>query len=198
MFGFGAILALAGRAAHLEAVRRTRLSPKDMMALHCTECGVQYPEDLPLDEEGARTCPNCGAINYLQLKLGAATIVEQDGRILLLRRSDQPFKGFWGLPAGYIRWDEPPEVGAVRETEEECGLIVEIQNLTGAYFFDDDPRGNGVLLAYRCRVSSGTPHATSEATETQFFARGSLPDRLAGSGQDQAILAWQNQRPAPE
>ena len=165
--------------------------------MYCPACGAPYPDRFPLDEEGARNCPNCGFANYLQLKVGAAAIIEQDGNILLLRRTDKPFMGSWGLPAGYVRWNEPPKSAAVRETEEECGLVVEVESLLGVYFFDDDPRGNGILVAYRCRPISGTPAITPEASDVQFFRRGSLPSSLAGSGQDQAILAWKSQRAPP-
>ena len=165
------------------------------MAIYCSACGSQYPHSLPLDEEGAQNCPNCGVVHYLQLKLGAATIVDEGGTILLIKRADEPFKGFWGLPAGYVRWDEPPEAAAARETEEECGLAVEILELLGAYFFKDDPRGNGVLLTYRCRPVSGTARTSSESSEARFFPRDAVPERLAGSGQDQAIRAWQKTLP---
>jgi 8-oxo-dGTP diphosphatase len=163
-----------------------------MTASHCPACGVPFPDNLPVDEEGARICPNCGVASYLQLKVGAAAVVEQEGSILLLRRSDEPFMGSWGLPAGYVRWNEAPRSAVIRETEEECGLLVAIESLMGVYFFDDDPRGNGILIAYRCRRVSGNPRATAEASDVRFFPRTSLPEALAGSGQDQAIAEWEN------
>jgi 8-oxo-dGTP diphosphatase len=166
-----------------------------MSVVCCPSCGTPYPDGLPLDDEGARNCPNCGFANYTQLKVGAAALVEQDGSILLIRRSEEPFMGSWGLPAGYVRWNESPESATIRETEEECGLVVEIQSLMGVYFFDDDPRGNGILITYRCRPVSGTPGTTPEASDVRFFRRGALPSSLAGSGQDQAILAWESQTP---
>jgi 8-oxo-dGTP diphosphatase len=161
-----------------------------MTAVFCPNCGSPYPASLLPDEEGARKCPACGSAHYIQLKVGAATIVEQDGRILLLKRTDDPFKGAWGLPAGYVRWNEPPETAAVRETEEECGLVVKIDALMGVYFFDDDPRGNGILVAYRCHPVSGSPRPTPEASDVGYFSPDSLPNPLVGSGQDQAIVAW--------
>jgi 8-oxo-dGTP diphosphatase len=124
------------------------------------------------------------------LKVGAAAVIERDAQILLLRRSEDPFKGFWGLPAGFVRWNESPEAAAMRETEEECGLTVRVQSLAGVYYFEDDPRGNGILIVYRCDYSDGTPWPRGEASEVRYFPRERLPRDLAGSGQDVAILAW--------
>jgi ADP-ribose pyrophosphatase YjhB (NUDIX family) len=156
----------------------------------CPSCGVPFPANLPLDEEGARTCTACGNVVYRQLKVGAAAIIERDGQILLLRRSEEPFKGSWGLPAGFVRWNESPEVAAIRETEEECGLTVQVRSLLGVYYFEDDPRGNGILIVYRCQNDDGTPWPRGEASEVAYFSRERLPRDLAGSGQDVAIRAW--------
>jgi NADH pyrophosphatase NudC (nudix superfamily) len=56
----------------------------------CTHCGAT----LVLKEIEHRLhacCPNCGRIHYEQLKVGAGALIEQDGRLLLLRRTHEPF-----------------------------------------------------------------------------------------------------------
>jgi hypothetical protein len=68
-----------------------------------------------------------------------------------------------------------------------------VDGLLGVYFFDDDPRGNGVLVAYRCHPVSGVAGASPEASAVGFFGRASLPEPLAGSGHDQAIEDWRKQ-----
>jgi 8-oxo-dGTP diphosphatase len=169
-----------------------------MIDAFCPSCGAPFLSDTRLDEEGAEVCTNCGNAHYRQLKVGAAALIEQDGQILLLRRAEDPFSGSWGLPAGFVRWNESPESATVRETEEECGLAVQIQGLFGVYFFDDDPRGTGILIAFRCNRISGTPRSTAEASESRFFSRDDIPNALAGSGQDKAIQAWaRGQDPPP-
>jgi 8-oxo-dGTP diphosphatase len=172
------------------------MAPEGSSPIHCPACGAVYPDSLILDDEGARNCPACGFANYILLKVGAAAIVENDASILLLRRAHEPFKGFWGLPAGYVRWNERPEDAVVRETAEECGLVVETLRLLGAYYFDNDPRGNGILLTYLCVAISGTPKASPEASEARYFPPSDLPTPIAGSGQDDAIKAWKNERGA--
>lgn len=155
----------------------------------CLMCGSQMVsreiEDRPREQ-----CPKCGWIYYEQLKLGSGVLIEKDGNLLLLQRSYQPWKGSWNLPAGYVEVDETPEQAAVREVREETGLEVEIRQLLNTYFFDDDPRGNGLLVLYRGVVIGGQLNGSGESTAHGYFSAGSLPDDLCGAGHSRAILAW--------
>ncbi len=139
-------------------------------------------------------CPACGHVAYRQLKVGAGSLVIQDGGLLLIQRGPDAsaFAGSWCLPAGYCEADESPAVTAARETEEETGLKVMVTCLSGTYHFEDDPRGNGVLLVYEAEIAGGQLQADGrEAAEVGFFAPGKLPEPLCGGGHDQAIEAWQ-------
>jgi ADP-ribose pyrophosphatase YjhB (NUDIX family) len=40
------------------------------------------------------------------LKVGAGALIEHEGRLLLLKRTQAPFKGCWNLSAGYVESDE--------------------------------------------------------------------------------------------
>ena len=132
----------------------------------------------------------CGKIFYLQLKLGAGAIIKVEGKLLLLKRNHEPFLGSWNLPAGYVNANESPRHAVQREVEEECGFKVDVGVLVDAYFFDDDPRGNGVILIYQCAIVGGELRLNDEVTEASYFPPFSLPTSLAGGGHDQAILSW--------
>ena len=69
--------------------------------------------------------------------------------MLLIQRGDEPFKGGWAFPGGFMNMDETTEQCAVRELEEETGLqVLKIQQI-GAYSkVDRDPRGRTVTVAY--------------------------------------------------
>jgi ADP-ribose pyrophosphatase YjhB (NUDIX family) len=84
----------------------------------------------------------------------------------------------------------------VREVYEETGLRVGVEGLIDVYFFADDPRGNGILVVYRCRSVGGELTATVEGANPTFFAASDIPQNLAGGGHDQAILAWRRSRRA--
>jgi 8-oxo-dGTP diphosphatase len=66
-------------------------------------------------------------IDYMGIGVGA--IVEQDGYVLLLKRSSQARhnKGLWDLPGGEYEPGETLEQTVIREVREETGLIVEPQ-----------------------------------------------------------------------
>lgn len=135
-------------------------------------------------------CPRCGWVYYKQLKVGAAALIEKNGRLLLLKRSRQPWQGCWNLPAGYVEVDETPAAAAEREVLEECGLDVRATELQAALFFADDPRGNGLLLVYHAEVSGGELHTSPEVTETGWFSPDEIPVNLAGAGHRETIQRW--------
>jgi ADP-ribose pyrophosphatase YjhB (NUDIX family) len=161
----------------------------------CASCGTPL-EWREFEHKQRPYCPRCQQVHYAQLKVGAGGLIEQDGRLLLLQRTQAPFEHCWNLPAGYAEINESPRQTVVREVYEETGLHVEVEGLIDVYFFADDPRGNGILIVYRCRSLGGKLAATAEAVNPTFFAASDIPRNLAGGGHDQAILAWQSSRRA--
>jgi ADP-ribose pyrophosphatase YjhB (NUDIX family) len=167
----------------------------------CAQCGNQLATRRVEGRERG-ICLVCGWVAYPQPKLGAGALVERDDHLLLLQRGPATaFAGHWCLPAGYCELDEPPTAAATRETAEETGLVVEAGALFGAFPFDDDPRGNGVLLVYRAHPIGGTLHADGrEVVRLDYFPPHALPAPLAGGGHDQAVATWrerQRLRPDP-
>lgn len=146
-----------------------------------------------MDGRGRPVCPMCGYVAYRQLKVGAGALLEQDGALLLVQRGPEcAFPGTWNLPAGYCEADEPPATAVAREVAEETGLLIQPGQLEGIYFFDDDPRGSGLLLVYQVGIVGGGLGADGrESVAAGFFPPDRLPGPLCGGGHDQAIRAWQ-------
>jgi 8-oxo-dGTP diphosphatase len=98
-----------------------------------------------------------------------ALIRDPDGRILVLEhtyRRELP----WGLPGGWLKKAESPEVGLMREVFEETGLRVRVDALLGADFW-----GNSQLdLLFSCTVESGSYHSSDETGLHRWL----LPDEL--------------------
>ncbi len=163
------------------------------MSHYCLKCGAPLQVQI-LEKRPREVCPACGWVYYLHLKLGAGVMLEQDGRLLLVRRDTNPWRGSWNLPAGYVEADEPPELAAEREALEETGLSVTTTRLLGAYFFDDDPRGNGLLLLYSACILGGSLQGSSEGRELRFFSPREIPDELSGGAHDAIIRAWQSEK----
>ena len=82
---------------------------------------------------------------------------EAKPKVLLIQRGDQPFKGGWAFPGGFMNMDETTEQCAVRELEEETGLRLSDVHQIGAYSkVDRDPRGRTVTVAYLAIVDEPT------------------------------------------
>ncbi|HEY5669390.1 MAG TPA: NUDIX hydrolase, partial [Anaerolineales bacterium] len=77
------------------------------------------------------------------------TLRENRLQVLLIRRANQPFAGYWALPGGFVQVDESLEDAAARELSEETGI--EQAYLEQLYTYGDperDPRGRVVSVAY--------------------------------------------------
>lgn len=89
----------------------------------------------------------------------AAAVIVRDGRVLLVRRAVEEGDLRWQFPAGKLEAGESPEQAAVRETEEETGLIVEAVKTLG----DRVHPNTGRLMHYvACAPVSGEAHVADE------------------------------------
>ena len=103
---------------------------------------------------------------------------EAEPKVLLIERGDEPFKGCWAFPGGFMNMDENTEQCAIRELEEETGQKVSEVHQIGAYSkVDRDPRGRTVTVAYLAIVDA--PMAVSgqdDAAKAQWFPLTALPE----------------------
>ena len=158
----------------------------------CPECGAPLVLEMRGDRERP-VCPACGFVVYLNPAVAAGTLVEIDGRVVLIRRAVEPRKGYWGLPAGYVEADESAEEAAIRETREEAGLEVELDDLLGVYSFGEGPHERGVLILYSAHVVGGELRAGDDALEARTFAPDKLPE-IAFSTHRDALREWRRAR----
>jgi ADP-ribose pyrophosphatase YjhB (NUDIX family) len=109
------------------------------------------------------------------------------GRVLLVRRAWEPRAGSWCLPAGFMEAGEHPEQSAVRELQEETGVIAQLTGLFGVYAGFDDPRVRAVLILYTGIATGGDQRAGDDAVELGWFPLDELPDDLAFASHRQAL-----------
>jgi len=107
--------------------------------------------------------------------VAAGVLVEQDGAVLLVRRVNEPARGLWSIPAGFIDAGEDPARAAERECLEETGLVVTVTGFVELISGREHERGADMLLVYRAEVSGGTLLAGDDADEARFFQRDALP-----------------------
>jgi ADP-ribose pyrophosphatase YjhB (NUDIX family) len=114
---------------------------------------------------------------------GTAAVIDHQGKILLMRRSDNRL---WNMPGGILEVGETPAAGVVREALEETGVRCEPVALVGIY--DNRRWESGVAqqiykFTFLCRPLDGgqvveTPSHAIETLEIGWFAEDALPDDL--------------------
>ena len=105
-----------------------------------------------------------------RLTVDAVILNEDCNRIILIRRKNDPFRGFWALPGGFVDVGETVEAACIREVHEETGIEVDIIKLLGV--FSDpgrDPRGHTVSVVFICRPVFGEPKGMDDAMEAAWI-----------------------------
>ena len=111
----------------------------------------------------------------------ATTIIIQDGKILLQRRTDN---GKWGLIGGLLEMNETYQEAALREAREETGLEVRLESFLGIFHNHDMVWSNGdaahvITAFFTASIISGEPRVDEESYELRFFAPEEMPQLFA-------------------
>ena len=159
---------------------------------YCPRCGTA----VKLEHKFGKVrpvCPACGWLYFADPKVAAAVLVEKEGRVLLVRRVNEPFRGLWTLPAGFVDAEEDPARAAERECFEETGLTVRVTRVLEVVAGREHPRGADFVIVYAAEVESGTLQAADDADEVGWFGRDDLPS-LAFRATKRVLESWGNRR----
>ncbi len=169
----------------------------------CPHCA----NSLSLNDENLMACA-CGFIHYNNPVPVVATVVPfakesvneiretynplnlnpSETAILLVQRGVAPFRGEWCLPCGYLNAYETPKAGAVRETAEETGIRVRLEQLIGVC----NPLPgelNQIVITYLARPVAGQWLAGDDALDARLFSKEEMP-RLCFSSHREAVEMW--------
>ncbi|MHC4843490.1 MAG: NUDIX domain-containing protein [Planctomycetota bacterium] len=103
-------------------------------------------------------------------------------KLLLIKRGNEPFKGQWALPGGFVGIDEELEAAVVRELEEETGLKgVQLEQLHTFGKIGRDPRGRQITIAYMGIINEEHEivKGGDDADEANWFDINALPSEMA-------------------
>lgn len=140
---------------------------------YCPKCASA----LTTRREGGRerlACPSCGYVFFGEFSIGVGGVVLRDGKALLIRRGQEPQRGWWQIPGGYCEHDEAIHDAVVREVYEEAGIEARVENVLGLRHSLGGPSTN-LYVIFRLVPLAGEPRADGEEiTGAGFFSLGDI------------------------
>ena len=145
---------------------------------HCRRCGTAVGYRVPDDDNRERAvCTGCGEIHYENPLNVVGTLPVWGEQVLLCRRAIEPRRGLWTLPAGFMELGETVADGALRETVEEAGARIELQQLITLLSV---VRVGQVHLFYLARMLDTSLDPGPETIEAELFHEHQIPwDEIA-------------------
>ena len=105
---------------------------------------------------------------------------DSDGRILLIRRTDNDY---WSIPGGGVEPGESVSQAVTREVREETGIDCEVSGLVGIYSnpdrvaaYDDGEVRQEFSICFVTRMLGGTMATSRESSEVRFVPAQDIPD----------------------
>lgn len=131
-------------------------------------------------------CSTCARFNARTVATNALLLDKSNAKspkILLVRRGENPDKGWWDIPGGYIDWDETLEEGVARELKEETGLIAHPESfaLFNTFSNPNNKTKNQVIDMYyiSTQFTGDLKIDEKEITDAQWFELSHLPENVA-------------------
>jgi len=121
----------------------------------------------PAPPEPPTTAPPAGPV------LGVSVAVWRDGKVLLIQRGHNPWRGAWSLPGGRVERGETLVEAVARELLEETGLVLGVPRLVETLDAidraeDGTVRGHFVIIVFAADAE-GTPIAATDAADFGWF-----------------------------
>ena len=111
--------------------------------------------------------------------VGIGAVIVKEGKIVLIKRGNEPSKGKWTIPGGLVELGESPEQAVIRETKEETGLDIDNPVLIDVVSNADlDEHGrikyHYVIIDYLVHVKGGSLGSASDAADLRWVAFGEV------------------------
>ncbi|MFC1889598.1 NUDIX hydrolase [Thermodesulfobacteriota bacterium] len=108
--------------------------------------------------------------------VGAAAVVLDEERRILVLKHTYTYPNLWGLPGGWLEGGEEIETMIERELMEETGFKVRVERCLNAVAM---PERHQVEVHYLCQYLSGEFRACAEISDYRFVSKEDLPEELS-------------------
>jgi ADP-ribose pyrophosphatase YjhB (NUDIX family) len=135
----------------------------------CMSCGAPLAlRDVDGTMRKGCTADGCSFVHWGNYSIGVGALVMRDGKVLLVRRAQEPGKGYWTNPGGYIEQLEMIHESIKREVKEETGVDAEVRGIVAVR---DLPRNiHNVYIAFAMDYVGGDPVPDGiEVDQAGFF-----------------------------
>lgn len=116
---------------------------------------------------------------------------DDEGRLLLVRRTNPPGAGLWSIPGGKVEPGEDDAAAVIREVAEETGLVIEPGHVVGRVERSAPGGGTFVITDLTCRAVGGTLLAGDDASAAGWFSAEQLATLPVVPGLVEALTEWQ-------
>ena len=137
----------------------------------CSQCATPMAPAMLGGKERSQ-CPACGFVLWRNPAPVGMALIEHEGKLVLIRRSETPLAGYWAPPAGYVECGESVPEAVCREAQEECGLQIELDGLLGVYSQADV---DVLIVAFAAHSRGGVLRAGDDASDARLFDAMELP-----------------------
>jgi 8-oxo-dGTP diphosphatase len=144
----------------------------------CPCCGGLLTPEVR-DGQARLSCRECREILYINPAVGVAVVVRRGQAILWGRRKAGIYAGHWCIPCGYVEWGEEVRAAAIREFQEETGLIVELGQVLAVHSNFHDKERLTVGIWFAGQVVGGTLRPADDLDQVDFFPLSGPPRPLA-------------------
>ena len=147
--------------------------------IYCPRCG-RLLEPAIRGGLPRPSCRQCGFVHFRNPAVGVAVVVLDDnGRILLGRRSAGGNEGSWCIPCGYVEWGEDIREAAQREFAEETGLEVQIGEVCAVHSNFHNPSALTVGVWFYGTIIGGEARASDDLDRIEWFPPDAPPEPMA-------------------
>jgi ADP-ribose pyrophosphatase YjhB (NUDIX family) len=169
----------------------------DVVPRFCSQCAAAV-ERIEVGGEPVWRCPRCGHRQHRRQVVGVAVVVVEDDRLLMVKRRYGDRAGAWCIPCGHVGWDEDVREAAVRELEEETGVVAELDGVFDAHTTFHDRNRHHAGIWFRGRRVGGALRAGDDAVDAAFFPLDEIPEPLAYVTDARVIERLRGERLRPE